>query len=65
MSKIRDLMELNYWLGNRSRKNYDTVMQSKRYHPQDKKSVQQELRRLKGNLSTAIHLPDIPSADLP
>jgi hypothetical protein len=40
-------------------------MQSKRYHPQDKKSVQQELKRLKGNLSTAIHLPDIPSADLP
>lgn len=37
MGKIKDLMELNYWLGNRSAKTYSAVMENRRYLPRDKK----------------------------
>jgi hypothetical protein len=47
MSKIKDMMELNFWLGNRSQKAYNAVMQNRRFLPKDRESIKQELERAK------------------
>ncbi len=50
MSKIRDLIELRYFLGGGSRKVYASIMQGKRYLPKDRESIKRELERSKANV---------------
>jgi hypothetical protein len=52
MSKIKDMMELNFWLGNRSQKAYNAVMQNRRFLPKDRESIKQELDRAKRMIRT-------------
>jgi len=51
MSKIRDLTEFNFWLGNQSKRSYFAIMQNKRYLPKDTESIQKELDRARRNVA--------------
>ena len=46
MSKIKDLMELNIWMGSRSRHNYEAIMEEKRTVPKDRRSILRELAQI-------------------
>ena len=54
MGKIKDLMELNNWLGNKPKRIYFAVMQNKRFLPKDREFIKEELGKKRVNLNGTI-----------